>query len=242
MQLLFDPILALTAEVVDDCERNRIANENRYRQLTRTEADADGEQRGFGLDESNPAVKRLSTLVDQMTDMEHQATLNLQRAMRAHPLGEWVKATKGVGEKQAARLLATIGDPYWNTLHERPRTVSELWAYCGLSVTPEGQGPRRRKGQRVNWNPDARMRIRMISESICKAGGPYRLVYDERKADTEGRVHVAECPQCVGSSHPGDPWRPGHRHADALRIVSKEVLKDLWVESRRLHAEHEAAA
>lgn len=232
--LLFDPVLALSAEVVDDCERTRIANENRLRQLTRTEPDEDGQVRGFGLDASHPSVARLSKMVDQMRDMEHQATLGLQKAMRDHPLGEWVKGSKGVGEKQAARLLATIGDPYWNTLHERPRTVSELWAYCGLDVRG-GQGPRRKKGERMNWNPDARMRIRMISESIVKAGGPYRLVYDERKADTEGRVHVAQCPQCLGSSEVGQPWRPGHRHADALRIVSKEVLKDLWLEARALH-------
>lgn len=237
--ILFDPLLSLAADVVDDLESNRIANENRLRQLTRTEPDEDGEMRGFGLDVTNPNVARLSAIVDSMREMEHAATLNLQRAMKAHALGPWVQETRGVGLKQAARLLACIGDPYWNTLHERPRTVSELWSYCGMAVTPEGNGPRRRKGMKVNWNPDARMRVRMIAESIVKAGGPYRLVYDERKADTEGRVHAVECPQCVGSSKVGEPWRPGHRHADALRVVGKEVLKDMWLEARRIHQERE---
>lgn len=233
---LFDPLLSLNADVVDDLERTRIANENRLRQMTRTGEDKDGEERGFGLDQSNPHVARLTLIVEQMGQMEHQAVLNLQRAMREHPLGPWVKAQRGIGEKQAARLLAAIGDPYWNTLHDRPRTVSELWAYCGMDVR-SGQGPRRRKGQTCNWSQDARMRVRMISESIVKAGGPYREVYDTRKDATEGRVHVAECPQCVGSSKPGDPWRDGHRHADALRVVSKTILKDLWIEAKRLHTE-----
>lgn len=233
---LFDPTLQMAAESVDDLERVRIAGENRLRQLTRTGEDKDGGERGFGLTLEHPAVRRQADVVAGLQSTEHQAVLALQRTMKAHPLGPWVKAQKGLGEKQAARLLAAIGDPYWNTLHDRPRTVSELWAYCGYDVR-DGQGPRRRKGQKSNWSQDARMRARMISESIIKAGGPWREVYDDRKATTEGRIHVAECPQCVGSSHPGDPWRDGHRHSDALRVLSKELLKGLWSEARRLHHE-----
>ncbi|MFJ8852306.1 hypothetical protein [Streptomyces sp. NPDC102437] len=136
------PLLALLADVLDDLERTRIANENRLRQLTRTEPDKDGEERGFGLTLDHPQIATLSDMVETLAKVEHQATLNLQRAVRKHPLGPWVKATIGVGEKQGARLIATIGDPYWNTLHDRPRTVSELWAYCGLHVVfPAAQWP-----------------------------------------------------------------------------------------------------
>lgn len=233
---LFDPTLAMAAESVDDLERTRIASQNRLRQLTRTGEDADGEERGYGLTLSHPAVARQADITAQLEALEHTAVLALQRAMRSHPLGPWVKAQKGVGDKQAARLLASIGDPYWNTLHDRPRTVSELWAYAGYDVRA-GQGPRRRKGELANWSQAARMRARMIAESIVKSGGPYREVYDARKAATEGRIHVAPCPQCVGSSNAGDLWRDGHRHADALRVVSKTVLRDLWCEARRLHQE-----
>jgi hypothetical protein len=132
--LLADPLLALAADVLDDLEKVRIANENRLRQLTRTGLDADGLERGFGLDGSHPDVARLAALVGMLAEAEHKATLNLQRVMRKHPLGPWVKATTGIGEKQGARLIAAIGDPYWNTLHNRPRTVSELWAYTGYHV------------------------------------------------------------------------------------------------------------
>lgn len=141
--LLADPLLALAADVLDDLEKVRIANENRYRQLTRTGPDADGEERGFGLDQSHPDVARLAALVAMLTAAEHQAELNLARRMRAHPLGPWVKATAGIGEKQGARLLAAIGDPYIRpeltradgaTEPSRPRLVSELWAFCGYHV------------------------------------------------------------------------------------------------------------
>lgn len=137
---LLDPALCLAADVLDDIERVRIANQNRLRQLTRTGEDADGEERGFGLDESHPDVARLAAMVATLERIEHDATLELQRKVRKHPLGGWVKAQRGVGEKQAARLLAAIGDPYINSAKDAPRTVSALWAYCGLHVLPSGQG------------------------------------------------------------------------------------------------------
>jgi hypothetical protein len=250
-----DAAVFMAAATLDDLERTRIAAENRLRQFTRIDPDEDGVIRGFGLDERHPDVAQLAALVDALKALEHQGTLQIQRAVRKHPLGPWVKATIGVGEKQAARLLASIGDPYWNTLHDRPRTVSELWAYCGLHVIPGGHwsgdthgliaagdststggdahvsrealpgfgvAARRRKGVKANWSADAKMRAYLIATSCIKqASSPYRDVYDKR------REHTAV-------THPD--WTPGHSHNDALRIVSKEVLKDLWRESARLHA------
>src|SRR5881628_2304265 len=167
---LFNPLLRLQAEVVDDLERTRIANENRLRQLTRCEPDEDGIVRGFCMDETDPDVRRLAEVVQGLASLEHQAVLNLNRTMRNDPLWPWLKEQRGVGEKTAARLLASVGDPYWNGLHDRPRTVSELWAYAGLHTLPVGghtgtdsqvnhapdRAPnvaaKRAKGQRANWS------------------------------------------------------------------------------------------
>lgn len=235
-------LLRLQAEIVDDLERTRIANENRLRQLTRTEADSDGLERGFGMTDDDPDVRRLRDLVDGLSALEHTAILNLQRSMRAHPLGPWVKAQRGIGEKQGARLIAAIGDPYWHTAEDRPRTVSELWAYSGYHTLPAdgaNVAARRVKGQKSNWSADAKMRAYLIAESVVKSGGPWREVYDERKASTEGRTHAVACVRCGPSGKPalpGSEWSAGHRHADALRIMAKEILKGLWIESRRLHA------
>ena len=278
---LLDPTLALAADILDDLERTKLANENRLRQLTRSEADADGEERGFGLDASHPDVARLSALVQMLADAEHQATLDLQRAMRRHPLGPWVKAQKGIGDKQAARLLAKIGDPAVNATTGQFRTVSALWAYCGLHViSPTGHmtadahcadagggsnsaggdhsqpaadaqsicvgvAARRQKGIKANWSQDAKMRAWLIVASCikqldprCKRDGvaehaegcgcsPYRIVVDER------RQHTAV-------THP--EWTPGHSLNDGMRIASKRLLRDLWREARRIHAEELAAA
>lgn len=268
---LADPFLALAADVLDDLEKVRIANENRLRQLTRTETDADGEERGFGLTEDHPDVARLAALVDALGKAEHQATLNLQRIMRRHPLGPWVKATAGVGEKQAARLLASIGDPYWNTLHDRPRTVSELWAYTGYHVLPArhddnatqsavaggsktghpdqggteaqvadvGVAPKRQRGARANWSSAAKMRAYLIAESCIKQRtSPFRPVYDDARAKYADAVHAVPCHRCGPSGKPapsGSPLSDGHKHARAMRAVSKALLKALWLEARRIH-------
>ncbi len=135
--ILLDPLLALAADMVDDLEGVRVAAENRLRQLTRDEVDSDGVMRGFALGDREAAP--YAAMAEQLAKVEHAAVLELQRRMRKHPLGPWVAARRGIGEKQAARLIAAIGDPYWNTLHDRPRTVSELWAFCGYHVLPVGQ-------------------------------------------------------------------------------------------------------
>jgi hypothetical protein len=118
---------------------------------------------------------------------EHLAELELVRMLRTHPLGPWVKRTLGVGPKQGARLIAAIGDPYWNSASDRPRRgPAELWAYCGYHTilagdqlshaTPGRTVPgrniaaRRRKGQRANWSAEAKMRAFLIAESAVKAG------------------------------------------------------------------------
>lgn len=310
---LNDPLLALSADILDDAERTRIANENRLRQMLRggpddsritsgkytletLPPDQDGEERGFGIPLSHPTAAKVHGLVELLRKIETDASLNLQRIMKQHPLGPWLEAQKGVGPKQAARLLASIGDPYIRpeilneddtTRHPGgPRTVSALWAYCGLHTLPASQtssnnhktcagekassdlgqdendaptplvqvAARRTRGQIMNWNPTAKSRTYLIAEkcmmqfsAACKLAGEhvhecscstYRLVYDRRKAATEGRLHKVECVRCGPSGKPapiGSPWSDAHRHADALRITSKTFLRDLWREAKRLH-------
>lgn len=266
-------VLTVLSDALDDLERTRIANENRLRQLTRTEADSDGEERGFGLPLDHPQVSRLSDIVASMKKLEHEATLNLQKVMRTHPLGPWVARMKGVGEKQGARLISVLRDPYWNDLHDRPRLVSELWAYCGLHVlsvpghaataaqtasagdgakpgdadhgtpvsqtVPVGVAPFRQRGVKANWSQDGKTRVYLIAASCIKqADSPYRPVYDEARRKYETSVHQVPCKRCGPSGHPalpGSPLSKGHQHARAMRRVMKEILRDLWTESKSLH-------
>lgn len=255
--ILFDPFLSLAAEVLDDTEKVWIANNNRLSVMTRDSTDSDGEERGWGLTLEHPDVAMLAVLVSNLEESVRQATKNLEKRMRKHPLGPWVKTQKGLGDKQTARLLAAIGDPYWNTLHDRPRTVSELWAYCGFHVLhpgdqlkPEiqkqvvaGVAPKRQRGQKSNWNEDARKRAWLIAASVIKSGGPYREMYDATKEKYADAVHTAPCVRCGPAGKPAQPGSPlskGHIDGRGRRAICKAVLKNLWIESKRLHEPHAA--
>lgn len=275
---LRDPVIGVLADVLDDLEKVRIANANRVRILTRNEADADGENRGFGLTEDHPEVKKLALTVKALEAAEHDAILNLQRALRKHPLAAFQKRHKGVGEKQFARLLAVLGDPYWNDLHDRPRTVSELWAYAGFHVirtsgsghatggaqcttaaagsnsTPTanllarnrgsaavGVAPKRTRGQQSNWSEDARKRVWVIASAMPKfPGGQYEQVYRQAREKYADATHPTDCVRCGPAGKPalaGSDLSDGHKHARAVRIVAKELLKDMWRESKSIYEE-----
>lgn len=250
--ILADPTLALAAEVVDDLENVRNANANRLRMLT-----MDGED-GHGMTLDHPDVRRLAALVQYLEDATHQASLNLARVMRHHPLGEWVKASKGVGEKQAARLLASIRDPYWNDRHNRPRSLRELYRYCGMDVVNTGAqasdgsqsgvgagvAPFKVRGELVTWSPDARMRLWLIASKCVMVGhgGPYRAKYDEGRAKYADAVHAQDCKRCGPKGHPapaGSPLSAAHQHARAIRLVAKLILRDLFTEAKRIHEERQ---
>lgn len=252
--LLDDPTLALAADMLDDLERVKIASQNRLRSLTDDTPDADGVLRGSAMPLTHPEVARLAALVQMIEAAEHQAVLNLQRAMRSHPLGPWVKAQRGIGEKQAARLLAKIGDPCVNATAGTCRTVSQLWAYCGLHVVAGGDpgqagldaqrrfagvAARRQKGQKANWSTDAKTRAWLIVQSCMKQ------LDTSCKTDTGIAEHVEGCGcspyrvvidqrrQHTATTHP--EWTPGHSLNDAMRVASKRLLRDLWREARRCH-------
>ncbi|MCX2931370.1 hypothetical protein ORI20_13885 [Mycobacterium sp. CVI_P3] len=218
------------ADMVDELESTRIAAANRLRQLT------DPGEHGHGLTLNHPDIRRLAAMVETLERAEHDAILNLQRAMRHHPLGAWVKATPGVGEKQAARLLASIRDPYWHDLHDRPRRLYELNAYCGMHLceTSGGQSsaaddshpgsqstpgtqcppaarvaPTRRRGERANWNAAARQRVWLIAESCVKVrNSPYRDVYDATRVKYAAAVHDVPCKRCGPSGSPAEAGSP----------------------------------
>lgn len=60
---------------------------------------------------------------------------------------------------------------------------------------------------------------------------PYRVVYDQRRLETAERLHGQPCVRCGPSgkpAQPGTPWSKNHQLADALRIVGKTILRDIW--------------
>ncbi len=198
-----DFALALAAETLTDLERTRIALENRMRAMEQ-----------FHRTTDTPQYQWFAAIKIGIEEQEKAAELVLKRTLRQHPLGGWVRRTVGVGEKQGARLIAAIGDPYWNHLDDRPRRgPAELWAYCGYA--PE---QKRRKGVKSNWNAQAKMRAYLVAEACMKQrSSPYRADYDRARAAWADKDTT-----------------DGHRHNHALRVVAKAVLRDLFLEAKRV--------
>lgn len=229
-------LLTIYADLLDDLEKSRIATENRIRALRQV--------KGLG---GSPEEKRLALIASSLGEAEQKATNELRKAVKAHPLGEWIGKQKGVGERQAGRLLGVLGDPYQRidpeTGEVTHRTVSELWSYCGYGNAREQV---RRKGQQANWNAVLKSRAYLIAESCIKQReSPYRKIYDEAREHYKDATHGDECRRCGPAGKPakkGSPLSDGHKHARAMRAVSKAFLRDLWVASRELHEEEAADA
>jgi hypothetical protein len=245
--------MSVSAETLDDLERTRTASQNRLRQMTRTDEDKDEITRGLGMEPDHPAVIVQAGITAGLEKLEKDAIKHLEKVMKSSPLGPWVMGVKGVGLKQAARLLAAVGDPYWNDLHDRPRTVSELWSYCGYRVI-EGQdgvghGVRHAKGQKSNWSTTAKTRAYLIAESCLKQLSS-TCKHDEDVVAEDGTVesvrtvvHVAGCScspyRLVYDARRArtDLTRPGwsNSHNDGLRVAAKAILRDLWRAAAKLH-------
>jgi hypothetical protein len=216
-----DFALLTAAANLDDIEKARLAVNNRVKAMERD-----------GLT-GTPMYETQAGILAGLAAIEKEAIKALERTVRKHPLGPWIKSTVGIGEKQGARLIASIDDVYWNHLDERPRRgPAELWAYCGYAP-----GQKRRKGVKSNWNAEAKMRAFLCAESCIKQTGgtddaiagaismgdsrrrsPYRDVYDQ--ARTNWADHDTT---------------DGHKHNHALRLVAKAILRDLFLEAKRVH-------
>lgn len=230
--------LRVFAELFADVQQTRIACENRAK-------------RG-GLD---PII--LGHHFKGLEQSEHQLKLAMIRCYRRvvdPSIREWQEATTGIGDHTLARLLGAIGHPRHATPHhwegegddrvliaDPPfeRNLAKLWAYCGHGDPAR----RRRKGMTAEdgaalGNPRAKMLVHLLAEAAMKCVGsaaaaaanseglspstrarsPYRDVYDQARATYADRT-----------DGDGKEWTPARQHAAALRLVGKEILRDLWL-------------
>lgn len=232
---LCDPAIYMLAAQLDDIEDQRKAGANRLRILTRSETDKDGELRGYALDIHHPTVQALTAIQATIEQAEQQTVKALEKAMKTNPLYEWSKTIKGLGAKTFARLLATIGDPYVR-VDGTTRTVGQLWSYMGLHVLDMTDGTqcaaRNMRGIQSNWKTIAKTRLYIIETGLLKAG-IRKTDSGERYAITEsGEVYLSRRMR-TDETHP--EWTDAHRHNDAMRVMGKRFIRDLWCEAKRIH-------
>lgn len=163
---------------------------------------------------------------------EHDIGLAMRRSYRRvvpADIIEWQTDTRGIGEHLLARFLGVVGHPvlatpyHWDgdgsdrTLIADPpfaRTIAQLWSYCGVGDATRKKAKGMSADQAASLgNPRAKMLVRLLAEAAMKSRGPHREFYDI------GRARYAERAD----------WTDGHRHAAALRLTGKAILRDLWV-------------
>lgn len=175
-------------------------------------------------------------------DQRKIAEKEMERLARALPVWPWVEGVRGLGAKGLAILVGEAGIPIGDY-----RTVSGLWSRLGLAVI-DGERQQRKGGElgKVHkFSPGRRAEVWAVaSDSLFRAQwrgandetgepahpiGPYGEVYARRRELTVERMErTANLP-----SDDRDKWSKGRCHNDARRIMTKELVKDLWVEWRR---------
>ena len=157
------------------------------------------------------------------------------------------KMEEGLGEDSFARILGHLGDPYIATPHwwegtrrkrvlmqgePYVRTISQLWQYCGHGRPGRVAKGATAKELAAQGNPTLKMLVHLQAEWCMRQKGRYRELYVTTREAVEDKAHSVPCVRCGPSGRPaleGTPWSIGHQHAHALRIVGKEILRDMWL-------------
>lgn len=141
----------------------------------------------------------------------------LVKMAKAHPLYAWTKDVRGFGELSLAGFIGECGrNP------EEYRSPAALWKRFGLAVI---DGERQRKCANAEkaiqhaYSPQRRSWAFVLSTCLLRSqgsDGPYRLIYDERKAYelANGQTKLVA-------------------HLRAQRYMLKRLLKHAWQASRR---------
>ncbi len=131
------------------------------------------------LDESDEPNSVLAWLADQSETLENQIKRALDKYTQAHPMGEWMRDTKGIGPVLSAGLLSHID------ITKAP-TVGHIWRYAGLDPTVTWS-----KGQKRPWNAQLKTLCWKIGQSFMKLSNDeecyYGQAYRERKAYEQAR-------------------------------------------------------
>jgi len=178
---------------------------------------------------------------DRMTGLEDYVASVATEMVRDEPIyNAWLKHVKGIGPILSAAIITRIGSV------DRFDTISALWAYGGLDVR-DGQAPKRRKGEKANWDSELKTLIAYkVPSQFIKATSSFgRQLYDQYKRFYEA-THDDKCPVW---SHPDAKVnragtkatvngkgcsRKGHVHNMTTRKVGKVFLSCLWLAWRKL--------
>lgn len=153
------------------------------------------------------------TVYQGVEDIEDQIKKLLEQELKDNPVWQgYLRRIRGMGIILASGLLGYIEDI------SKFENVAKLWAYFGQRVV-DGHAEKRHRGEKIHYNPKAKVLAWKIGESFVKAGKGYRALYNDFKK-REQEVHAERCPNCKSPK--------GHIHARAKRKTVKLLLSHLW--------------
>jgi len=171
-------------------------------------------------------------LDEQLLKAEKITKKDITTLLKGIPIWtEFMKDINGIGPCLAGSLIAGIVDI------DRFNYVSSLWKYCGMDVV-NGEAPKRRKGEKISWNPFLRMTIFKLTDSFVIQSADkclYRRLYDEKKA-----YYRAQYPEPIDTGKKNKDGKPiykysdGHIHNMAKRYAGKIFIEHFWVKWREL--------
>src|SRR3990167_3228506 len=141
-----------------------------------------------GLSEQEEVLLKKGIL-GRLKEIEKDILSHLKIETESEPVyTEWLKGVSGVGAILSSGLIAWIGDI------EKFATISKLWMYSGLGVDGDGKAMRRKKGEKINWNPRMKNLCWKLGESFVKTGKGYRDLYEKFRAEYDVKWGTSE--QC----------------------------------------------
>ena len=178
-------------------------------------------------------LKMLSMTLKPLADRRNEVELEMKHAVRKLPVREWAKGVAGLGEIGLAVVIGECGDlnnypnfrHIWKRLGYAPyegKAMSRWKLEGGLSCgewTTLGYSPRRHAEiYSCVTEPLAKHQLNSAVKTETDFGtakGPY------------GEAYIARRAKCV-AEHPD--WGRAHLHKDALFVMTKRLLADLWRE------------
>jgi len=231
-----------------DFQAIRTASMNRVRDLIRKKAEGipfdeveeEKEEKTFDKRYADAQLpERLLEIQDQLTQKEYdylKKTLEAareiskmeQRYERMMPMfveGEpvyqrFLKEIIGIGPVLSANLIKEFGHC------EQYEHSSSLWKHCGLDVQ-NGASPRRRKGEKLYYDPKLKTLAWKIAASFRQMKTPvYRDMYDAEKEEQRRRMEHSVCRFC-GKRTDGHYRKPKSNEYYCTEDMDQQVfLKD----------------
>lgn len=151
------------------------------------------------------------------------------------PVWPFASTIRGLGPRALARIVGEAGIPLGDY-----RSFPGLWKRLGLAVI-DGRAQRRIRGNPIlamvhGFSPARRAELWSIGDVMLRqqitreaderrAAGPYGCVYLRRRRRTERRmIETAHLPK-----EDPDKWPRARCHNDACRVMTKALIKDLWL-------------